>query len=134
MASDESLDVIIIGGGPAGLSAALGLARQRHTALVLDSGIYRNEKAVHMHTVLTWDHKDPKEFRAVGKENILARYKTIQFADAEAKLVERTSEGIFAVEDAHGKVWKSKKLVLASGSTDVFPDIDGYAESWGSGM
>ena len=54
-------DVLIIGGGPAGLSAATGLARQLYTAVVFDSGVYRNARAKHMHNVPTWDHRDPAD-------------------------------------------------------------------------
>lgn len=53
------VDTLLIGGGPAGLSAALALARQLHSAVVFDSGVYRNALSKHMHTVATWDHKDP---------------------------------------------------------------------------
>ena len=128
------LDVLIIGGGPAGLSAATGLARQLYTAVVFDSGVYRNALAKYMHNVLTWDHQDPNEFRKKGRDDILKRYSTISFQDTEIKSVAKTTQGLFEAKDAAGKVWTGRKLVLATGITDVFPDINGYASCWAKGM
>jgi thioredoxin reductase len=54
-------DVLIIGGGPAGLAVATGLARQLYTAVVFDSGVYRNARTQHMHNVPTWDHRNPAD-------------------------------------------------------------------------
>lgn len=126
-------DVLIIGGGPAGLSVATGLARQLHRAVVFDSGIYRNALASHMHNVASWDHKSPEEFRQAARERI-QRYDTIQFENAEIKKVERNAEGSFTAIDSKERVWKGKKLVLANGVRDIFPDIAGYGECWALGM
>ena len=126
-------DVLIIGGGPAGLSVATGLARQLHRAVVFDSGVYRNALASHMHNVASWDHKPPAEFRQAARERI-ARYDTIQFENTEIKKVERTDDGIFSAMDAQERVWTGKKLVLANGVCDIFPDIPGYASCWALGM
>lgn len=65
-----SLDVAIIGGGPAGLTAAATLARQVHTVVVFDNNVYRDEGSYRLHTVPGWDHKDPKEFRATSRQQI----------------------------------------------------------------
>ena len=134
MAANPLLDVLIIGGGPAGLSAATGLARQLYTAVVFDSGVYRNQLAKHMHNVLTWDHQNPADFRKKGREDILKRYATISFQDTEVKSVAKSVKGHFELEDAQGKTWKGRKLVLATGVKDVFPDIEGYGNCWARGM
>ena len=128
------LDVLIIGGGPAGLSTATGLARQLYTAVVFDSGVYRNQLANHMHNVLTWDHQNPADFRKKGREDILKRYTTINFQDTEIKTVVKTSSGQFEVKDIEGKSWTGRKLVIATGVRDVFPDIKGYGNCWARGM
>ncbi|KNG82810.1 thioredoxin reductase GliT-like protein [Aspergillus nomiae NRRL 13137] len=127
-------DVLIIGGGPAGLSVATGLARQLYRAVVFDSGVYRNALSNHMHNVATWDHSSPADFRREARERILARYDTIRFEDLEIKRVQKTSEGYFKAFDARDGVWTGRKLVLANGVRDVFPDIDGYRECWGTGI
>lgn len=128
------LDVLIIGGGPAGLSAATGLARQLYTAVVFDSGVYRNHLAHAMHNVLTWDHQSPAAFRKKGRDDLLKRYTTISFQDTEVKSVAKTTSGLFEARDAEGKSWLGRKLVIATGVKDVYPDIDGYGECWAKGM
>ncbi|CAD6585422.1 MAG: hypothetical protein ASARMPREDX12_001995 [Alectoria sarmentosa] len=134
MAVNSILDVLIIGGGPAGLSTATGLARQLYTAVVFDSGVYRNQLATHMHNVLTWDHQSPADFRSKGREDILKRYATIKFQDTEIKSVAKTQQGHFELKDAQGKTWTGRKLVLATGVRDVFPDIEGYGNCWARGI
>lgn len=127
-------DVLIIGGGPAGLSVATGLARQLHRAIVFDSGVYRNSLASHIHNVASWDHKTPEEFRQSARDRIQSRYDTIQFENVEIKKVERNTEGNFNAVDSRDRVWIGKKLVLANGVRDIFPDIPGYGECWALGM
>ena len=73
MLEPMTLDTIVVGAGPAGLSAALTLGRARRRVLVLDSGEPRNHAARHMHGVLGHDGLDPAELRAKGEQE-LARY------------------------------------------------------------
>jgi thioredoxin reductase len=125
-------DIIIIGGGPAGLSAAASIVRQHHKTLLFDSGKYRNAESRHMHTVATWDHRDPKEFRDAAKKDF-ERYGTVTVEDVEIETVKKRDDGSFEVTSA-GKKWLGKKLILTSGVEDVYPDIPGYAECWVKGM
>lgn len=135
-ASKTTYDVLIIGAGPAGLSAALGLARQTYSALVFDSQQYRNAPASHMHNVVTWDHRDPAEFRASARENILSRYSdSIQFKNATIDKVKKCDDGSFEVADTDKVTYHGKKLLLASGITDIMPEeIKGFKELWGKVM
>ncbi|KAI0178721.1 hypothetical protein GGR52DRAFT_267763 [Hypoxylon sp. FL1284] len=126
----DFIDVAIIGGGPAGLTAANTLARQRHTAVVFDSGSYRNAGAAHMHMTLTWDHKSPEEYRSEARKNILDNYATVHFADVAVTKIDRKLDSHFEVSDAAGKVWGVRKVILAVGSTNTYPDIEGYGQLW----
>ncbi|KAK4233543.1 thioredoxin reductase [Achaetomium macrosporum] len=119
-------DVLIIGGGPGGLATATALARQLYTAVGFDSGVYRNAHTSHMHNVPTWDHRDPREFRAKARADLLVRYSTIQFEEtAVARLTPRAR---------CGPMWTGRKVVLATGMRDVYPDIAGYDDVWGRGV
>lgn len=132
--NDLVLDCLIIGGGPAGLSAATALARQLYQVIIFDSGKYRNDSASHMHNVATWDHRAPAEYREAARKNILERYDTVHIENTEIESVERTPTGQFMAKDTKGATWVGKKLILATGSREVFPDIPGYVECWATSM
>ncbi|CAK7206830.1 hypothetical protein SEUCBS139899_009636 [Sporothrix eucalyptigena] len=128
-------DVLIIGAGPSGLSTATGLARQLHTAVVFDSGVYRNAKTQHMHNVLGWDHRNPAELRAAGRADLANRYSTIQFRNSTIEVIKQIEgQQLFEVRDAEGKHWYGRKVVLATGVRDISLDIEGYSECWANGI
>ncbi|RWA06389.1 hypothetical protein EKO27_g8723 [Xylaria grammica] len=126
-------DVIIIGGGPAGLSSASSIVRQDHKTLLLDSQKYRNALSKHMYTVASWDHRDPEEFRAASRAD-LTRYGSVTIENAEVESLKQREDGLFQVVAGDGKTWTGKKIILATGVEDVFPDIPGYADCWVSGI
>ena len=132
--TEPLLDCLIIGGGPAGLSVATGLARQLYRVVVFDSGSYRNDATTHMHNVATWDHRRPAEFREAARRSILDRYSTIHIEDTTIESVKQTDTGHFQATDTNGTTWVGKKLVLATGVRDIFPDLPGYQECWVTGM
>lgn len=125
-------DILIIGGGPSGLSAASSIVRQDHKTVLFDSGKYRNSQSKHMHTVPTWDHKDPTEFRAAARADF-KRYGSVTVEDVEIESIKQRGDGLFEATGA-GKTWVGKKVILATGVEDIFPDIPGYAECWVSGI
>lgn len=132
--STTVFDCLVIGGGPAGLSAALGLGRQLRSTLVFDSQKYRNRYAERMHNILTWDHKTAPEFRAAARQNIEARYDMIRFKNATIASAVKMNDGIFELTDTQDQKYRGKKLVLATGVTDLFPDIKGFEQLWGKTM
>ncbi|MFC8360148.1 NAD(P)/FAD-dependent oxidoreductase [Streptomyces griseorubiginosus] len=121
----ETYEVIVIGGGAAGLSAALVLGRSRRRTLVVDAGEPRNAPAAHMQGFLTRDGMPPAEFLAIGREEI-ERYGVELVRD---RVVE-VAEG-FAVTLASGRVLRARRLVVATGLRDELPEVPGVAERFG---
>ncbi|KAI0107205.1 thioredoxin reductase glit [Nemania sp. FL0031] len=129
-------DVLIVGGGPAGLSAALNLARSLHTAIIFDSEQYRNTLLPHLHGVPGWDHEDPASVRTRMQKDLLARYNTVSIVRTTINRVAQI-EGpkvSFLAVDTAGREWSGRKLVLATGVSDILPDIPGYTNSWVKGI
>ena len=124
-------DAIIIGGGPAGLSAALSLGRSRRRVLVATAGPTRNAPADAAHNVFTRDGTPPAELVRIGREQLLP-YDVIVREESAAD-AERTDDG-FAVTFAGGDRVVSRGVVLATGVRDVLPDVPGLAELWGRGV
>jgi thioredoxin reductase len=123
-------DVIVIGGGPAGLTAALYLARSRRRTLVLDGGRPRNARAAHAHGVFTRDGTPPAELLRE------ARRQFTSYPDAEFRSVEAASAtgeaGCFVVGPADGERVEARRLLFACGVRDDLPAIPGLAELWGT--
>jgi thioredoxin reductase len=124
-----SYDVIIVGGGPAGLSAALVLGRCRRRVLLCDSGRPRNAASAHLHGFLTRDHVNPRELLRLGREE-LRRYDTVQICDVEVAAA-RCETSRFVVTFPDGQELRSRKLLLATGVVDNVPDIPGLREMYG---
>ncbi|MFE6648718.1 FAD-dependent oxidoreductase [Nocardioides sp. NPDC057772] len=125
----EHLDVIVIGGGAAGLSAALMLGRSRRRTLVIDSGSPRNRFAAHMHGVLGHEGIDPAELLRKGREE-LAAY-DIGIRPGRVARLEETDDGVSVLLD-DGERLAARVAIVATGVTDDLPDIPGLAERWGS--
>ncbi|ELS51504.1 NAD(P)/FAD-dependent oxidoreductase [Streptomyces viridochromogenes] len=123
----ETYEVIVIGGGAAGLSAALVLGRARRRTLVVDAGEPRNAPSAHMQGYLSRDGMPPAEFLAAGREEI-ARYGVELIRDRVVD-VER-GEG-FAVALADGRHVHARRLVVATGLKDELPAVPGVAERFG---
>jgi thioredoxin reductase len=124
-------DAIVVGGGPAGLSAALTLGRVRRTTLVLDSGAYRNATAEHAQNIFTRDGTPPEELRRIGREQ-LAAYPTVEIEPLNAEHARSTGDA-FEVRLSDGSTRTARRLLLATGVADDLPDIDGLADLWGKG-
>lgn len=125
-------DAIIIGGGPAGLSAALVLARCRRTVLIMDSGQPRNGASPALHGYLTRDGINPHELRRLGRAE-LENYPTVEIRD-EIVTDARRIEGGFEVTTLDGGTATAQLLLLATGRVDPVPDLPGFREFYGHGV
>ncbi|MDU0345333.1 NAD(P)/FAD-dependent oxidoreductase [Microbacterium sp. KSW2-29] len=121
-------DAIIIGGGPAGLQAALTLGRMHRRTLLLDSGEYRNATVRHAHNLLTNDGRDPAELRRIARAEIAA-YDTVESRDAVATDIAPEDGGLRVVVD--GEEHSAHAVIIATGVSDELPPIPGLAEHWG---
>lgn len=129
---DFDWDVIVVGGGPAGLAAGLMLGRCRRRTLVVDAGRPRNAASHGLHGYLTRDGLTPAEFLAKGRAE-LGRYgvelRTVEATDAVSLPV--GEGGGFAVTLATGETERCRKLLLATGVRDRLPEVPGIAELYG---
>lgn len=126
------VDVVVVGGGPAGLSAALILGRCRRRVVVCDSGQYRNAATPAMHGFLTRDGCDPAEVRRIGRAQ-LQRYPSVSIRDAPVVDAARCDGG-FTVGLAGGDVMRTRLLLLATGVVDDLPAVAGAEELLGRGV
>lgn len=124
----ERYDVIVIGGGAAGLSAALVLGRARRTVVVIDAGQPRNAPAEHMQGFLSRDGMPPAELLAVGRQEVTG-YGVQIVSD---RVVGVTPE--LDVELASGRTLQARRVLVATGVTDQLPDIPGVRERWGKDL
>lgn len=127
-------DAVVIGGGPAGLQAALTAGRVRRSVLQLDSGDYRNATVTEMHNLIGRDGTAPADLRAAAREE-LSRYDTITSRTTSVESIARAAEvdgrPRFTVHLADGEEVSTSAVILATGIRDELPNVDGIAESWG---
>lgn len=128
----ELNDVIIIGGGPAGLNAAVVLGRCRRKVLLFDTSTHRNRFSHGMHNYLTRDHILPTEFIELCHKEI-EKY-GVKFLDKRIISAKKNDEGIFLVLDKDGSVYQAKKLLVATGLTDKVPEVEGFKELYGKSV
>ena len=124
-------DVVIVGGGPAGLAAALALGRARKRVLLCDSGSPRNARAAHVQNFVTRDGVPPREFRRIARQE-LGAYANVTVRDARADAISG-DHGAFAVQLA-GNTVEARRIILATGMIDDIPDIEGMGELWGTSV
>jgi thioredoxin reductase len=124
---DESHDVVVVGGGAAGLAGAVALARSRRSVLVVDAGDPRNAPASHVHNFLSRDGTPPAEIYAVGRQEV-ARYGG-RVETGRVTALSRSGER-FAVQIG-GRAVTARRLLVATGVRDELPQVPGLAERWG---
>lgn len=131
-AGTEPQELVIIGGGPAGLSAALVMARAHRRVTLVDGGTPRNAKAPAIHTFVTRDGTLPAEFRRIAREQ-LAVYPTVAFHEGLVTSLEEKDGGWRVILEG-GALLETAKVLLAVGLVDELPDIPGLEENWGRGV
>jgi thioredoxin reductase len=127
-----TLDAIVIGGGPAGLSAATWLARYRRTVLVLDSGEYRNRWADASHGSFSRDPANPAELLARARAD-LGAYPTTEVRHTLAAKAASDGDDRFEVVTETER-FVARRLVLATGVRDQFPEVEGFFEHYGASV
>ena len=125
-------DVIIVGGGPAGLNAALILGRARRKVLLCDAGEPRNAATPRTWGLFTRDGTPPFDLRAQGRAD-LDRYDTVECREIAVMHAAREADG-FTIVLADGRRERARRLILATGLAQDIPDIEGFDTYWGTGV
>lgn len=125
------VDAVVVGGGPAGLAAALWLARYRRSVFVVDSQEYRSGMVEHSRGYLGRDPQKPIELIERGRAELLA-YPAAAYRQARVSAVKQRDDGRFAVIADDGGEVIGHRLVLATGVSDAKPVIEGFDEHYGA--
>lgn len=126
--SSSIVDVTILGGGPAGLAAALALGRACRRVVLFDAGLRRNATASHIHNFVTRDGTPPSEFRQIARQQLVP-YSTVETRDEHVISIAGERD-IFTVTTASGTL-KTRRIILCTGMVDELLDIPGFRDSWG---
>ena len=126
----DRYDVVVVGGGAAGLSGAVALARSRRSVLVVDAGQPRNAPADGVHNLLGQEGRPPAELLAAGREELRSYGGSVVSGTAVAARRER--DGDFAVQLDDGSAVRARRLLVATGLVDELPAVPGVAELWGT--
>ncbi|MFE2166530.1 NAD(P)/FAD-dependent oxidoreductase [Streptomyces sp. NPDC059447] len=126
---DDSYDVVVVGGGAAGLAGALTLVRARRSVLVIDSGSPRNAPAAHMHGYLGHDGRSPAELLERGRAEVTGYGGLIRRGTAIA--ADPLPGGGFLVRCGDGSTVRARRLLVTTGLVDELPAVPGLAERWG---
>ena len=126
----DRYDVVVVGGGAAGLSGAVALARSRRSVLVVDAGEPRNAPADGVHNLLGQEGRPPAQLLEAGREELHRYGGAVRTATAAA--ARRLADGSFAVELGDGETVLARRLLVATGLVDELPEVPGVAELWGT--
>lgn len=129
----RDVDVVVAGGGAAGLAAATSLARFRHRVVVVDAGSPRNAPAAGVHNYLSRDGLPPADLVRLGRDEV--RGYGAEVLDGSVAAVRTTAAPgaapRFEVELADGRTLTARRVVVATGLVDELPDVPGIAARWG---
>lgn len=125
---DQAYDVVVVGGGAAGLGGAVALARARRSVLVVDAGHPRNAPAGHVHNYLTRDGTPPADLLAAGRDEVTRYGGQVVAGRVEAV---KADDGGFLVALDGGDTTRARRLLVTTGLVDELPDVPGVAQRWG---
>ncbi|MEU7333358.1 NAD(P)/FAD-dependent oxidoreductase [Streptomyces parvus] len=125
----QRYDVVIVGGGAAGLSGALALGRARRSVLVIDAGEPRNAPASHVHNYLGRESTPPGELLAIGRGEA-AGYGA-EIVEGRVASAEKLPDQGFRVVTEDGRSVEARRLLVTTGLVDELPPVPGLAERWG---
>jgi thioredoxin reductase len=129
---DEKYDVVVIGGGPAGLSAALTLARARRSVLVVDAGAPRNSPAGHVHNYLAREGVAPADLLAAGRAEVTGYGGKVMTGNvSSAQRLDGAGFRVFLEDGAGLQCLDARRLLVTTGLVDELPEVSGVAERWG---
>src|SRR6266704_4820890 len=131
MNENENYDVVVIGGGAAGLSGAVALARSRRSVLVVDAGDPRNAPAGHVHNFLSRDGIPPSELYAAGRAEVTGYGGRVETGRVTALARDGARFGVQISAEAGPRTVAARRLLVATGLRDVLPDVPGLAARWG---
>jgi len=129
MTENERYDVVVVGGGAAGLSGAMALGRSRRRVLVIDAGEPRNAPADHAYNYLGREGIEPRELLEIGRVEV-ATY-GVEVAVDHVVGVDRDAAG-FVVTTEGGRAARARRVLVTGGVVDELPDVPGLAERWGT--
>ncbi|SDQ35429.1 NAD(P)/FAD-dependent oxidoreductase [Carnobacterium viridans] len=127
------IDVVVIGGGPAGMSAALVAGRGRKQVLLIDEEKPRNAVTNATHAFLTRDGIKPEAFREKGRRDLL-KYPTISIKKGKILSIEKTLESSFELTTESEEIINTKNIILATGVKETLPDVRGIETYYGSSI
>ncbi|MGD6819044.1 NAD(P)/FAD-dependent oxidoreductase [Metabacillus sp. 113a] len=128
----RKVDVLIAGGGPSGLSAALVLGRARRSVLLIDDEKPRNAVVRQSHGFLTRDGIEPMKLRQLAREQI-SQYDYVHFEQDCVESIEKAGK-LFLASTRSGLAVYSRKVIIATGMKDDLPDIPGLADAYGKSI
>ena len=125
-------DCAIIGGGPAGLNAALVLGRARRNTILFDNDNPRNAVTQESHGFITRDGIKPQEFREIAHKDI-GKYPSIIYEKKEISSITKKDQ-LFELVTSNNELYQSKTIIISTGLKDVLPDIDNIYEYYGKSL
>src|SRR6266536_654512 len=131
MNENENYDVVVVGGGAAGLSGAVALAKSRRSVLVVDAGDPRNAPAGHVHNFLSRDGTPPSELYATGRAEVTGYGGRVETGRVTALARDGARFGVQISAEAGPRTVAARRLLVATGLRDVLPDVPGLAARWG---